>query len=56
MLDIPGMTFDKDEFNPAGQTYFIELNRRRLPSVFTSFEGDAIDAIEKIPTAGLFYW
>jgi len=54
LLDILGMTFDDDKFNPAGQTDFIELTRRRLPPVFTFFDRNAVNAIEKIPTTGLF--
>ncbi len=53
LLDIRGMAFDDDKFNPAGQTDFIELNRRRLPPVFPFFDRDAVNAIEKIPTTGL---
>ena len=53
LLDIVGMTFDDDKFNPAGQTDFIELPRRRLPPVFTFFDRNAVNAIEKIPTTGL---
>jgi len=55
LLDIPGMTFDDDKFNPTGQTDFIELTRRRLPPVFTFFDRNAVNAIEKIPTTGLFH-
>ena len=54
LLDIPGMTFDDDKFDLIGQTDFIELPHHRLPPVFTFFDRDAVDAIEKIPTTCLF--
>jgi hypothetical protein len=54
LFDIEGMTFDNDEFNFSGQSYFGERGRSRLPPVFTLFHGDAVDAIKKIPAISLF--
>ena len=54
LLDIEGMTFDDDKFNSSGQPHLGERGRSRLPPVFTLFQGDAVDAIEKVPAVSLF--
>jgi hypothetical protein len=48
------MTFDNDKFNFSGQSHLRELGCSRLSPVFTLFQGDAIDAIKKIPAMSLF--
>ncbi|MBN2437193.1 MAG: hypothetical protein JXL20_01180 [Deltaproteobacteria bacterium] len=55
LLDILGMPFDNDKFNPAGQADFIELAHRRLSPVFPFFDRNAVNAIEKIPDTVLIH-
>ncbi len=50
LFDIDGMTFNDDEFDLAVQPDFGELDGCRSSSIFTLFQGDAIEAIKKIPT------
>ncbi len=52
LFDINGMTFHDDEFDFAVQPDSGELGGCRLPSIFALFQGDAIDAIKKIPAVG----
>jgi len=50
LFDVKGVAFDEDEFNCSVQADSGELGRGCLSSVFALFQGDAVEAIEKIPT------